>query len=63
MITRRPRFQAARAGGVCGEDAADCAPARNTAKQRAVIHRLEGELLAFALEKGFDLGDGGSGER
>ena len=48
MIARGAGLDAARAGEVGGERAAERARAGRPAEQRAVIHRLEGELLALA---------------
>lgn len=56
MVARRARLEAARAGEVRGQHAAYGPPARLTAMQRAIIHRLESELLAVFGKQLFDLG-------
>jgi hypothetical protein len=56
MVARGARLDTARTGEIGRDGAADGALARRKAKQRAVIHRLEGELLVIFIEQGFDFG-------
>ena len=57
MIARGAGLDAARAGEVRGERAADRAAPGRAAEQRAVIHRLERQLLVVGGEQRLDLGD------
>src|SRR5581483_8507420 len=56
-------LDAARAGEIGGNDATDTATALLAAEQRAVVERLEGELLIVHLELGLDLGERRAGAR
>ena len=56
VIARRARFDAARPGKIGRDRAADGALAGLPAQQRAVIHRLEGELLVVFFQQHIDLG-------
>ena len=63
MIARRARPDAARARQIGGEHAADRRLARRPPEQRAVVHRLEGELLRLRVEQVLDLGERRAGAR
>ena len=57
MIARGAGLDAPRPRKVRRERAAERARVRGPAEDRAVIHRLEGELLALALDQRLDLGE------
>src|SRR3974390_1078201 len=55
MIARGAGFDASRAGQIGGDHAAERSLAGLAAKQRAVVHRLEFELLIVLIEQRLDL--------
>ena len=57
MVARRPDGDAARAGDVGGEHAADRGLPGLAARQRPEVHRLEGQHLAALGERRLDLGE------
>ena len=57
VVARRSRLDAARAGGVDRDGAPYCSPARRSAQDKAVIRRLEGELLALLVEQALDFAE------
>jgi hypothetical protein len=63
MVARRARLEPPRAGEIGGKRAADGAAPGRVGEQRAVVHRLERELLVAARQQRFDLGNRGSGAR
>ncbi len=63
VVARGARLDAARAGEIGGDHAADGALPRRLAEQRAVIHRLEAELLVVFRKQRLDLGERRAGAR
>ena len=56
MVARGAGLDAARAGQIGRDRAADGALAGRAAEQRAIVHRLEGELLVVLVQQRLDLG-------
>ena len=63
MVARGAGLDAARAGQIGGDRAAQRAAARIAAQQRPVVHRLEGKFWFVFVQQRLDLGERRAGAR